>query len=145
MSPSKRLSPLKRIAENKEQLAARKFGLAQKHLAEQQQKLDELKTYHQQYLEQYERSGRGGISVSRLQEYQAFLAKLRLAIEQQTEVVARTHAQNQVIKQDWQKKNTRTRIMSKVVENHQIKERKGADRSEQKIADDRSSNFNPHS
>ena len=76
MSPSKRLRPVQQVAASKERKAARSMGQAKQNLAQQEAKLFQLKLYHQEYLERFQQASAQGISVTQLQEYRAFLAKL---------------------------------------------------------------------
>ena len=57
MSPSKRLRPVQRVAESKEQKAARYMGLSRKTLQAEEIKLNQLKQYHQEYLQKYDDAG----------------------------------------------------------------------------------------
>ena len=76
MSRSKRMKPVMQVAENREQQAARDLGAAQQRLAVQERKLEELQTYRDQYAQQFEQTGGGGIGAVRMQDYRVFLARL---------------------------------------------------------------------
>jgi len=82
MTPSKRFKPVLRIAESHEHKAASQFGDSQRYMQEQEAKLSELRQYHDEYLERFNAISRNGISAGQLREYQAFLAKLDLAIKE---------------------------------------------------------------
>ncbi len=136
MSPSKRLKPVQQVAANREMNAARTMGQARMHLVQEEAKLAQLKQYHQEYLERFQRVAAQGMSVTQLQEYRAFLAKLDAAIQQQQKVVDASQANHTTRKDDWRQKHTRTQALGKVVERYQREERKAADRSEQKLNDE---------
>jgi flagellar FliJ protein len=138
MSPSKRLKPVQRFAHSKEQKAARMMGQARKNLQQEEAKLEQLKQYHQEYLERFQQMAREGISATQLQEYRAFLAKLDEAIKQQQEVVAASVVNHSSSKQFWKKKHSRTQALNKAVERFSQEEKKSADRQEQKESDDHS-------
>jgi flagellar FliJ protein len=137
MSPSKRLKPVHQVAANRELDAARNMGQARQHLAQEEAKLAQLKKYHQEYMERFQRISSQGMSASQLQEYRAFLSKLDEAIRQQQKVVAASLANHSSHKDNWKQKHTRTQALGKVVERHRREERKSAERNEQKENDER--------
>ncbi len=53
MVSSKRFKPVQRVAESREQKAAREFGDSQRSMHAEEQKLEVLRVYHQEYLEQF--------------------------------------------------------------------------------------------
>ncbi|MCU7843117.1 MAG: flagellar export protein FliJ [Candidatus Thiodiazotropha sp. (ex Monitilora ramsayi)] len=136
MSPSKRLKPVQQVAASKERNAARSMGQAKQHLAQQEAKLHQLKTYHQEYLGRFQKAASQGISATQLQEYRAFLAKLDSAIREQEKVVAESTVRHTNQKDNWKQKRTRTQALGKVVERYRKEERKAADLSEQKENDE---------
>jgi flagellar FliJ protein len=138
MSPSKRLKPVQRFAHSKEQKAARMMGQAKKNLQQEEAKLEQLKQYHQEYLDRFQQMAREGMSATQLQEYRAFLAKLDEAIKQQQEVVAASVVNHSSSKKVWKKKHSRTQALNKAVERFRQQEQKSADRQEQKESDDHS-------
>ncbi|MES9825646.1 MAG: flagellar export protein FliJ [Candidatus Thiodiazotropha endolucinida] len=138
MSPSKRLKPVQRFAHSKEQKAARMMGQAKKSLQQEEAKLEQLKLYHQEYLERFKKMAGEGMNATQLQEYRAFLAKLDEAINQQQEVVAASVINHSSTKNFWKKKHSRTQALNKAVDNFRKQERKIADRLEQKENDDHS-------
>ncbi len=137
MSPSKRLSPVQRVAQSREQKAARHMGESHKNLLAEEAKLVQLKQYHEEYLLRFEQAARKGINSSQLQEYRAFLDKLGGAINQQERVVADRKVDHGSKKDDWRETHTRTQALDKVVRRYQQQEQKSADRQEQKESDDR--------
>ena len=137
MSPSKRLKPVQRVAESREQKAARHMGHSRKTLLEEEVKLNQLKQYHQEYLERFEVAARNGISAAQLQEYRAFLSKLDGAIKQQQEVVQASMRVHSTSKDNWRLKHTRTQALNKAVNRFKKQERAAADRNEQKACDER--------
>ncbi len=136
MSPSKRLKPVQKVAASRERNAARTMGQARQHLAQEEAKLLQLKLYHQEYLERFNAVAAQGMSVTQLQEYRAFLAKLDAAIKQQEKVVAASMANHTTQKDNWKQKHTRTQALGKVVERYRREELKAENRSEQKENDE---------
>ncbi len=137
MSPSKRLKPVQRIAETREQKAARHMGLSRKTLHAEEVKLGQLKGYHQEYLQRFEDAASKGMSANQLQEYRAFLSKLDEAIRHQEGVVASTKSDHSTNQDDWRKKHTRTEALNQAVKRFQKQEKVTAERNEQKESDER--------
>ncbi|OOZ36998.1 flagellar export protein FliJ [Solemya velesiana gill symbiont] len=137
MTASKRLLPVKRIAESRERKAAKRFGDSKRHVHEQEAKLEELKRYHQEYLERFQETSRNGISTAQLIEYRAFLEKLELAIREQTRIVELSQNECTSRKQEWQKKHVRTQVLGKAVDRMRSAEQKVEEGREQKELDDR--------
>ncbi|MGD8588356.1 MAG: flagellar export protein FliJ [Chromatiales bacterium] len=137
MSPSKRFNPVQRVAQSREQKAARHMGESHKHLLAEEAKLLQLKQYHDEYLTRFETAARKGLSSAQLQEYRAFLARLGQAISEQEQVVAARKREHGSKKDDWRESHTRTQALNKVVRHYRLQEQQSADRQEQKESDDR--------
>ncbi len=138
MVPSKRLEPVRRVAQSREDSAARDLGASQRRMQEQETKLAELRKYHHEYLDRFSETAKNGISASQLQEYRAFMSKLERAIEAQEKVVQESHVECTSRKGVWQQKRVRTQALGKVVERLHNTEKKADDSREQKEADERS-------
>jgi flagellar FliJ protein len=128
---------VQQVAASKERKAARSLGQAKQNLAQQEAKLLQLKLYHQEYLERFQQASAQGISVTQLQEYRAFLAKLDGAIREQEKIVADSTTRHTTQRDNWKQKRTRTQALGKVVERYRKEERKTEDRNEQKENDER--------
>ncbi len=137
MDSSKRFQPVRRVAQSREQTAARELGDSQRRMQQQEARLEELKRYHDEYLGRFRDAAQIGISASQLQEYQAFLNKLTRAIQEQEKIVRSTHQECSNKKEIWQKKRVRSQVLGKVVERFQTAERRAEDSREQKEQDDR--------
>ena len=143
MSPSKRLHPVRRVAESREQKAARHMGESHKHLLAEEAKLTQLRQYHIEYLQRFEDAAKRGLSSAQLQEYRAFLDKLDDAIRQQEGVVQAHKHEHDSKKDNWRQSHNRTQALNKVVDRYQRQELQSADRQEQKESDDRSQRTPP--
>ena len=67
MTRSKRMTPVVKVAENREQAAARVLGEARQRLEQQQRKLDELITYRDQYSQEFQQRSGQGMGVARIE------------------------------------------------------------------------------
>lgn len=133
---SKRLKPVVRIAETREEKAALAMGESQQALQQQQSRLEELKRYRQEYIANFHADGRAGISAQRMLQLQSFLERLNRAIDEQQHWVEvacqhlekKTHA--------WQAARSHAKALDKVVDRHQRSEQRQQSRREQKETDE---------
>ncbi|TVO79026.1 flagellar export protein FliJ [Sedimenticola selenatireducens] len=138
MVPSKRLHPVKRVAESRENDAARVLGDTQKKMRDQEAKLEDLKRYHKEYLERFEATARQGMAANQMQEYRVFLEKLDSAIKEQEKVVLASKSECVSRKEQWQEKRVRTQALGKVMDRFKSAELKAMEKREQNEMDDRS-------
>lgn len=136
MAPSERLKPVRLVAQNNERDAAKVFGDAQRSLKDQEIKLEQLRQFHQEYLQRFEAAARVGMTAPQLMEYQAFMAKLKLAIEQQEATVEARRQEKTLSKEKWQVKHSRTEALGKVIDRYRKEEIQSQERREQKESDE---------
>lgn len=137
MMASERFKPVQRVADSRERKAAAQLGDTLKTRQQAEQQLADLRTYHEEYLEQYRRSNEAGMSVARMREYQVFMDKLERAIREQERVVERAYAECADAQSVWRDKYTRTRVMANAMERMKSEELRKADKREQAVQDDR--------
>ncbi|HEC16219.1 MAG TPA: flagellar export protein FliJ [Sedimenticola sp.] len=137
MAPSKRFKPVLRVAESRERTAARQLGDSQRNMREQEARLEELRRYHQEYLERFDVAARSGMSAAQLREYQAFIAKLELAIREQEAIVQASDTDCCAKQAEWQQKRVRSQVLDKVVQRCESEERRTRESREQKETDER--------
>lgn len=122
MVRSKRLKPIKELAKNREKLAAQELGHSLESQKLENQKLEQLTQYRNQYLADMEQKVRQGVSGATLQRYHQFLAKLDLAIDQQNDVLRRCSDRIDESQGNWQDKRSRTKVISQVMDKMAVKE-----------------------
>lgn len=137
MSPTKRLKPVQRLAQNREDKAARTLGESRRLLQQDETKLEQLILYQQEYQERFNAVSRQGISASQLQEYRAFLDKLATAIRQQQDQVDKRRMEASGDMDKWRLKHTRTQALNKALDRFRQTEKKAQDKGEQKDTDER--------
>ncbi len=133
---SERLAPVTRVAENREQQAARALGEARQELARRERQLQELQTYRHEYAEQFRERAGGGVAAAALRRFQAFLGQLDRAIGQQQQSVARASADCEQRRQAWALTRRRRQAVQLAVENCRADERRTAERREQRDTDE---------
>jgi len=134
---SERWQSLRKIADQFEQHAARSLGESQGNLSQQQQRLEELLRFRQEYNQRFQQSGAQGMDGASLQSFQHFLLQLDQAIAQQRQTVAAAERDCDHKRHAWQDKHKTTRIYDKTIERFVTQEQRKETRKEQRETDDR--------
>jgi flagellar FliJ protein len=134
---SKRFEPVKKIAANKETAAAIRVNQSVVEQEASLEQLTKLKEYRDGYVAEFKLKGQSGMSASRLLEYQAFVHKLNLAIDEQMRAVQSMKLKVSEHQLAFRKSNTRKKVVEKLIENSKLQEIKEEGRKEQNEADDR--------
>ncbi len=136
MTRSKRIEPVVKLAENRENDAARALGESMQQLERQEQRLLELTSYRDEYARRFESHAGGGMEPARLRDFRAFLAQLNQAIDQQRAVVEKARRDSEQQRRLWLGEHTRAKALDKVVERYRREEHHEAERREQKLLDE---------
>jgi flagellar FliJ protein len=134
---SDRWQSLRKIADQFEQQAAQTLGRSHGNLQQQQQRLEELLHYREEYNRQFQQSGMRGMDGTTLQSFQRFLVQLDQAIAQQRQTVAAAEHDCDDKRHAWQDKHKTTRIYDKTIERYVAQEQRTENRKEQRETDDR--------
>ncbi len=137
MKRSQRLEPVVRVAENREQQAARSLGDSQSALNQAQQRLNELKNYREEYIQRFHTTGAVGMSAMQMGDYRLFLSNLSRAIEQQAGLVEQAAAVVEQQRQQWFTRRGKVKMLGNVVSRFQTEEQRVVDRKEQLEQDER--------
>ena len=137
MKKSKRIQPIIRVAESKEQRAAVELGRAQNQLQEQVKRLQDLQSYQQEYRTRLQETGRNGISISKLQSFRSFLDKLEIALVQQKQAVTMAEELVASRKQQWFASRDKVKIYNNVATKYVNAELRQEEKQEQKDSDER--------
>lgn len=139
MSRANRMEPVQRLYGEQERERARELGAAQRQLADAQTRLEELRAYRGEYQDAFRRRVEDGATVRSLRDFQAFLARLEVALQQQEQLVAQAQEQAAGHRQSWQGAAQQLKAVGSVVERwRQTEAREGA-RRDQKELDERAS------
>lgn len=100
---SKRLQPVIQLALQREELAARQLGVGNKQLVAEQLKLEQLRDYRNEYIDQHHvpRSD-VGVSIVSLSNLSAFMSQLDYAIETQQQQISKIEKQRDHLRENWQ-------------------------------------------
>lgn len=137
MKRSRRLQPVVKVAESREQQAARALGQSQQDLAQAEQRLAELEAYREEYIRRFHSEGATGMSAAQMGDYRQFLHKLARAIEQQGHVVGQAKKAVEAQRQHWFKSRGKVQMLDNVVSRYAADEQRESDRKEQHEQDER--------
>ncbi len=135
---SERLAPVLKLETMKEKDAVKNYADARSRLDLEQNKLQQLIDYSQEYQLMVERKGREGISATQLHSLHQFLHKLNGVIAQQQEQLLLAQDEAEQKEQSWLSQRGATKNMEKLVARHARTERLDSDKKEQKALDEQS-------
>ncbi len=138
MTKSKRMQPVQHVAQGREQDAVHKLGQSQQFLDAQKSKLEELRSYRDQYARDFAESGETGVNATRLQDYRIFLNRLGEAVRQQEALICQCENQHEQTRKQWIKSRTHSQAIGKVVERYQAEEYIARERRDQQEQDEHS-------
>ncbi len=136
MTRSKRLEPVKRLANESADQAAKVFAQQRAEVADQQQRLAQLEAYRQEYRDKLRAAGAQGIDAFRLRDYNAFMDRIDAAILRQKDAVGRSEREAERSRTQWLHLLSRARAIDTVVERAQADERRAASKREQRMLDE---------
>lgn len=134
---SRRFEPIRRLAEKKEKDAAAHFGRERRERDEAQARLQELRQYHQEYLQRYRQAMKEGGSAPRIRDYQHFIDKLERAIAEQERILERHRVKCEQAKRTWSDRYTDKRAIGNAMQRKREQEQLQQSRKEQRQLDDR--------
>lgn len=135
----KRSTRLSRIARHHEHLQSqesRKLSDLREAVDQAEQQLASLEQYLAQYRDELEQLKRSGSTVSRLQHYMQFIARINDAVHEQRQRVALTRNSFENQRELWLHARTRTRSLEHAADRAGRQERLEVERAEQRQVDD---------
>ena len=137
MTRSERMAPVQQVLEDSEQARARELGEGQRRLADAEAKLAELTAYHGEYQRAFRQRAEDGTTVTALRDFQAFLARLESAMDQQDKQVAAAREAVAAHRRNWQGAARQVKAVESVVDRWRSAELKEGERRDQKETDER--------
>lgn len=116
MKRSKRLQTIVDLHVVQEKDALQIMGHCQRKLEEQQNQLEHLKTYREEYMVKLAERQKMGLNVSQLLEFRAFAEKLDKAIDGQRQAVATQERDFHRAQVKWEECHQRTKSLEKLSE-----------------------------
>lgn len=125
-----------KYTESKEEQAAQKLAASQHNLQDQQQRLQSLQQFHDEYAQRFNLVGQQGMQAGQVRDYHAFIAKLKGAVEQQERMVAIAEGNVEEKKFAWIKTRTETQKANIILQRYLSLEQRQTDKIEQKNSDE---------
>ncbi|MBV1910156.1 MAG: flagellar export protein FliJ [Kangiellaceae bacterium] len=122
MNSSKRLQPIKKLADNKEKEAAQNLGKSLELRKMQLNKLAQLRNYRTEYVNSMSMKTQQGMYGDQLQQYHLFLTKLDTAIGQQQLVVNESEQNLSKSQDNWRSDSSRANAITHAIDKMKIKE-----------------------
>ncbi|SEA42249.1 flagellar export protein FliJ [Variovorax sp. YR216] len=131
------LEMLTDLARTQTDESAKRLGLLQNAQLSASQKLEMLMKYRQDYVEQLQALMSEGLATAKLRNYQAFLATLDGAIEQQRAIVAQALTRLDHGRDDWRNNKRRLNSFDTLAERVRRQELMAQAKREQRESDER--------
>jgi flagellar export protein FliJ len=137
-NPSQRLTILLRLAQMREEAAARQLGKASAQLSAAEQMSEQLASYEGEYHNSYlQRGASEPLSRQQLLNYQGFFQQLEQARSSQQQAIAQRAAEREQVRQQWLAQHARRRLLGQIRERRQLTESQQAEKRLQGELDDR--------
>lgn len=130
------LQPLIDLAEDKSQSAAQTLARLKLAWTAAEEKLSQLNLFLEEYRQRLQQHTETGFSISQWRDYQAFIAKLEVAIKAQMEEVARCRTRWEQGQAEWQARERELKAYNTLRQRHEIAERKSEERLDQRLQDE---------
>lgn len=136
MKRSQRLKPVLGVAQREQDTLARHSQAARQQLQLAEDKLSQLRQYHQEYAQRLHPGQGQRLDIAHMQEARLFLQRLADAIGLQTQEVQRQQARSAEAEQAWIKARQHCQSLENLLEQYRAEERAARDRADQARADD---------
>ncbi len=136
MSRDRQLKTAKDVLERTERRHAQALAASERRVRESEAKLAELEGYRADYLRDFAGRAATGITAGSARNFQGFITRVEEALREQAQVVARVRAERAEELRKWRLAAQRSSAVGRVIDNHQLQERRRAERREQASADE---------
>ena len=140
---STRLQVVLDLAERKRKQADQWLSQSQAKVQQGEATLAQLNEYSADYANNFYQAGAAGVSPGQIHTHQAFMQKLRLAVQQQEDALRMERAQLEKVKEYWQDAYQHFKAVDMLVEKLKRQELQEADKRLQKELDERSQLIRP--
>jgi flagellar FliJ protein len=136
MTRSERLGIVQNATSHTEREHAERVAQAERHVVEMEEKLGALERYRKEYEAGFAAKAGAGLGVAAGRDYQAFLARLGEAIEQQRQAVEQARTAHEVAIAAWREAAKRAHVVDKLAEHWQQEESRAESRRDQRDSDE---------
>lgn len=136
MTRSERLGVVKQATSHAEREQAERVAQAERHVVAMEEKLAALEKYRKEYEVGFAAKAGAGLGAMATRDYQAFLARLGEALEQQRQVVEQARAAHQAAIVIWREAAKRAHVVDTLQERWQVEEAREEGRRDQRNNDE---------
>ena len=136
MTRSERMGVVKQATAHSEREQAERVALAERHVAEMEEKLAALERYRKEYEDGFAARAGAGFGAAAVRDFQTFLARLGDALEQQRQVVEQARAAHQATIVNWREAAKRAHVVDTLADRWQVEESRAEDRRDQRNNDE---------
>jgi flagellar FliJ protein len=136
MTRSERLGVVKQATAHTEREHAERVAAAERHVVEMEEKLQALERYRKEYEDGFAARAGAGFGVTAMRDFQAFLARLGDALEQQRQIVEQARAAHQATIVVWREAAKRAHVVDTLAERWQVEESREEGRRDQRDNDE---------
>jgi flagellar FliJ protein len=131
------MQTVERVVSDVEKKRAEALAVRERHVAECEQKLQELESYQKSYAQQFQARAGAGIGAAGLRDFQTFMLRLSEAVKQQIQLVEKAKADRDAERKVWQHAAQRAEAVGGLVQRWQKEEQRQQDRQDQRDSDER--------
>ena len=139
MNRSTRLEPFARLADQRQQGAARSLQASRDELAHYEARLGELRAYRAEYAERLNKLGKAGSSATHIKRFLEFIRQVDEGVRQLESLIALSRGRFDQRREEWLAARSRFRVLDEVLTRARSEEDRNRQRGEQRESDDRSS------
>jgi flagellar FliJ protein len=136
MNRADQMDLVQQVATRTERERAERLAEAERNAIEAEQKLVALERYRNEYEEQLAQRGAGGVDISGVREFQAFLARLGEALVAQRQVLGAARAARDQQLNSWREAAQRAQVVQTLADRWQTEARREEDRRDQRDSDE---------
>ena len=136
MTRSERLGIVQQATSHTEREHADRVALAERHVVEMEEKLRSLERYRKEYEDGFAARAGAGLGITGARDFQAFLARLGDALEQQRQVVEQARGAHQAAIALWREAAKRAHVVDTLAERWQVEESREENRRAQRDSDE---------
>jgi len=136
MTRSERMGVVQQATAHTERELAERVAKAERHVVEMEEKLAALERYRKEYEDGFAARAGAGLGVAAVRDFQAFLARLGEALEQQRQAVEVARAAHQAAILVWREAAKRAHVVDTLAERWQVEESREESRRDQRDSDE---------
>lgn len=136
MTRSERMGVVQNATSHTEREHAERVALAERHVVDMEQKLAALENYRKEYEDGFAARAGTGLGIAAIRDFQAFLARLGEALEQQRQAVELARAAHEAAILLWREAAKRAHVVDTLAERWQLEESRAESRRDQRDSDE---------